>query len=471
MSVRVFSMAALMAVTTAMWVAPVAAQGARYQEPAEFPPASFTGSQYVDSRGCIFVRAGISGATSWVPRVSSSRRNLCGAQPTFANAAASGATPTAQGALPPGAVIITAGPAPTAAAPAPARPAAQAAQAQPATQAAPVPRPAPAPVARVNARVAPPPPVLNERVGPPMQTIASITTPPRIGRAADAQAAQRTQQARTAPTLEVARCGAGMRCGPQAQNPVGYRNTTPRPSQLAPKTVYTASELATLPPQTRIVPRHVAEAQAQAVITTGIPQGYRQVWSDDRLNPYRAHGTVAGKAAMDLVWTNTVPRRLIERSTGRDMTAYNPNLQYPYTDLTTQVRDGSRAAAAAATKAPTARISTQGVVQPHVQQTAPVARVSTRATPQTAPQVAPQNVPQRVAGRFVQVGAFADPANANRVVGRLQAAGLPVSVQRTTSKGKPVQVILAGPFADPAATSQGLHTARAAGFRDAFPRN
>lgn len=463
-------MAALVAVTTAMWVAPVAAQGARYQEPAEFPPASFTGSQYVDSRGCIFVRAGISGLTSWVPRVSSSRRNLCGAQPTFANAAASGATATAQAALPPGAVIITAGPAPTAAAPSATRPAAQVAQAQPARQAAPVPRPAPVPAARVNARVAPPPPVVNARVGPPMQTIASITTPPRIGRAAEAQAAQRTQQARTAPRLEVAGCGAGMRCGPQAQNPVGYGTATARPSQPAPKTVYKANELATLPPQTRIVPRHVAEAQAQAVIVTGIPQGYRQVWSDDRLNPYRAHGTVAGKAAMDLVWTNTVPRRLIERSTGRDMTAYNPNLQYPYTDLTTQVREGSRAAAAAA-KAPTARISTQNAVQPRTQQKAAEARVSTRATPKTAPQVAPQNVPQRVAGRFVQVGAFGDPANANRVVGRLQAAGLPVSVQRSTSRGKPVQVILAGPFADPAATSQGLATARAAGFRDAFPRN
>lgn len=43
----------------------------------------------------------------------------------------------------------------------------------------------------------------------------------------------------------------------------------------------------------------------------GTPEGYRNAWDDDRLNPNRAQRTGAGEAQMQQVWTNTVPRRLV----------------------------------------------------------------------------------------------------------------------------------------------------------------
>lgn len=53
------------------------------QTPAEFPPAAFKGKQFVDSRGCIFIRAGIDGKVTWVPRVTRNRMAICGYKPTF----------------------------------------------------------------------------------------------------------------------------------------------------------------------------------------------------------------------------------------------------------------------------------------------------------------------------------------------------------------------------------------------------
>jgi hypothetical protein len=100
------------------------------------------------------------------------------------------------------------------------------------------------------------------------------------------------------------------------------------------------------------------------------------------------------------------------------------------------------------------------VAAPVVQQ--PAARISSRS-------VAPAAVaaPAALTHRYVQIGSFGDPANAQRTTRLFQGMGLPVATQASGG----LQVIAIGPFGSAEDLQRGLQAARNAGFADAFLRN
>jgi len=84
------------------------------------------------------------------------------------------------------------------------------------------------------------------------------------------------------------------------------------------------------------------------------------------------------------------------------------------------------------------------------------ARISTR----TAPVAAPSH-------RYVQVGTFANAANAQSLGQRFMGMGLPVGMANAAGS----KVVLLGPFNSTNALNRGLSAARNAGYSSAFTRN
>lgn len=72
--------------------------------------------------------------------------------------------------------------------------------------------------------------------------------------------------------------------------------------------------------------------------------------------------------------------------------------------------------------------------------------------------------------RYVQLGTFGNPGNADRAVQRVAALGYPVLRGKDRVGGREVQIIMAGPFKDREGIVRALDAIRRAGFRDAFAR-
>lgn len=370
---------------------------AQGRAPAELPPAGFAGQQYVDSRGCLFIRAGHGGQVNWVARIDRNRQPICGQPPSLGVMAAARrelAAPVEP--VQPASQVVAAAPAPVAPAPVPRSPARATVPAAsyvppPVTYGAPTPLP-PARVATAPAPAATP----------------AVPAPAPVATVAPAQAAAAAPQAaetisRTAGCPDHApfgkvyplhRGGSMLVC---ASGP--HRLTGLRPGDI--------ERMAEIRAASQAVPVRMAETDLMAP-----PAGFKPAWRDDRLNPNRAAGTPQGHQQMLQIWTDRPPQQL------RDPADAQP-----------------RRSVASSMSAP----------------------------------VAPR--PAQVAGgRFVQVGSFGVPENAARAVARLQALGLPVQVSRSHIKGKPVQVVQAGPFDAPGQAQSVLQTVRGAGFGDAILR-
>lgn len=352
---RVFTKAAVLALSFAFSTS--AAQALSLVEgaqPAEYPPSSYTASTYVDSRGCVYIRAGYGGNVTWVPQVTRAREVVCGARPSLAPS-----TPAPS--------MAEAAPAP---APTPSPAPAAVSIAAPATMPAPRPAPAtsPAPSTAISRTVTLTCPsggankqvrkdginvILRceagqvgtksyivryssgERVkvivNPPLQApvqVANLRLPAGVSVTITDETTGTVRTTGSAASrsacpdrsgVSAAYTGtSGVRCGPQAI-PAVPRN---------------AASVATS--TTRII-----TAPAATTRNVAPPAGYRVAWEDDRLNPNRGPRTNAGNAQMDLIWSRTVPRELYDISTGRNVTALFPGLRYPNMPSAAQIRTAS----------------------------------------------------------------------------------------------------------------------------------
>ncbi len=474
--------------------------------PAEAPPSNFSGNQYVDSNGCAFVRAGIGGTESWVPRVSRTREQLCGFQPTLASA------------LPP-------------LAPLPARPTAEPTQAVAAAQ----PEPAPAPVATAVAApaqtarptvqeptqaVAPATP-LSARVVPaaapspsPQVIVPEAAPQPRVLTRSQACAGLTGIQ----PNLISQRTGRPIDCG--GATPVVQQVASVAPPVVAPQ-----------PEAAQATQNRLSRAQACAAMaasgrqyistSTGLPlrcatqgqptqlAGLARIQADLRL-PQQAYtnplDSAPGSVAIPQRELPRVSRSQIPYSNPLDSapgSTFTPNMNTQVVQVPVEVTHArsqtawqaligqepapysnpTRTYALAAPTVPAGHehVWTDGRL--NTQRGLPVA--STPTTVRYAAQPAPQRQtvvatraatsqrPQaeQISGhRYVQVGTYGTRDQAQSIAQSLRSRGLPMRVGVYNQQGRDMRIVLAGPFANDSQLQSALNTARGAGFSGAFTR-
>lgn len=402
--------------------------------PAEAPPAGFSGQQYVDSRGCVFMRAGFGGQVTWVPRIGRDRKPMCNAV-TPSQAAAR----LAQGdtAAPLGGTQDVGAPMDTIASEMTAgrKTGVFAPIAVPGIEQGAV---APRAVARAQGYVAPAP-----RAAIQMPNLASAapsaapsaTYSGGVSGAAACPASAPVLQAiplTTGGSVTVCTRGDGSATGWVSPNyrGVGAALRGVQGQQTGAALAgggYTGggaqgySGAVSSGQSGRYVQTVIAGQQI--IAQRPAPQTYEAAWDDDRLNPYRGWGTATGWAQQAQVWTQKVPAQTVA-----------------------------------------------DVARKKAQRSAGLAAQS--GTRLTASTMSAGGQTQAAAGGriYVQVGTFGQPANAQNAAGRLAGMGLPVASAKGIRGGQQLVAIMAGPFASVADASAALSLARGAGFGDAFIR-
>lgn len=223
--------------------------------PVNLPAAGFSGQQFVDNRGCLFLRAGFGATVNWVPRVDRQHRPLCGYPPTFGAASIA-------------AVEVDVAPAP------------QVRVTVPVVTAKPV-------VAKPVIVVARPSYAAADLAGPASGQIGCWSAAPRLERVL----------LRTGGTALVCTRGDGTLTGWRSPH---FPRTAGAGAVLSGRQV--TAEMMT-------GAAVLGSPRNNAVPTP--PRGYELAWKDDRLNPLRGVGTAAGQAQQDQVWTQDVPAVLV----------------------------------------------------------------------------------------------------------------------------------------------------------------
>lgn len=386
--------------------------------PSNLPPAGFTGQQFVDARGCVFLRAGYGRTVNWVQRVDRNHKPLCGFPPTgsaqVAAAVEADMAPdngsTLQATAPVVAVPVAAAPvvtAPVVTAPA--------AMAKPTAMAAPSPAPAPTVLA-----------------APAVMAVAAPARGFGLGFLFGGNRAAVPVMAPAPPIAVAQTTGSGVSCtqsAPQLERVLLRNGGTAlvctrgtgtvdgwRPPIFATRGVGLALNNPPLSAQMMagavVLSATSVAAAARVAVVPKPPPGYKLAWKDDRLNPLRGIGTAQGQAQQDALWAATVPMVLVTDQPPRG----------------------------------------------------PIARalgLRTTASSMSAPASGDGSA-------YVQVGSFGQPANASAAVARLSALGLPAATARITRGGKAMQIVYAGPFASTDAARSALAAAQGAGFGDAF---